>query len=168
MSTLERSDAGEGWAHGRIGNVVFLCYETSVPEEAVELSFGFIDRSIEKHPGGIALVAMFGERSPVPSAQARQRIASHLKRHAEQLLIGCTVIEGESMSSMVKRVATTMVTTLVKPVYPHRILRSAGAACDYVARKAVGDSGTALAQGTLFAAVTALRPYCSPVEHEAQ
>lgn len=75
----------------------------------------------------------------------------------DRVLIGSTVIEGDSTTTTVKRVATAMVTTVLKPPYPHKTLRSILQACDFVARCAVDDHGAPLAQGALFLTATSLR-----------
>jgi len=166
MAILERSDVGDGWAHGRVGNVVFLYYKASAPNEALERSFGLVDRTIAMHPKGIALVAIFGERVRVPSAPLLRRVVDHLQKNAEQMLIGCTVLEGDGMSAAVKRGAVNLVLTLAGPPYPHRLVRSPAIACDFVAPRAIDDSGAPLGQGALFVAVTALRPRASLPEQE--
>lgn len=74
-NTLERSGGGPDWAHGRIGNVVFLDYRTDVPADAVEHSFELITRTVARHSRGIVLIAVFGEQPRVPTAELRRSIA---------------------------------------------------------------------------------------------
>jgi len=156
-NTLERSAGGPGWAHGRIGNVVFLDYRTDVPADAVAHSFELITRTIAQHSRGIVLIAIFGEQTRVPTAALRRSIAAFLETRRAQLLLGCTVIEGDSVAAIIKRAAVTMMTTLLKPSYPHRTTRTVPVACDLSAPRASDDSGAALSQGSLFAAFAALR-----------
>lgn len=157
MAELELGGVGRGWAHGRLGNVVLLSFVTSAGDEAMDASFPVLDRAVERHPAGIVVLAMFGERARVPPAVTRARVVRHLARHADHLLAGCTVIEGDTMAALVKRAATKLMTALLKSEFPHRTVRSAAAATDYVAPRAVDDSGARVAQGTLFMAATALR-----------
>ena len=154
---FERGEAGVGWSHGRVGNVLFLTYQTAAPEYAVDRSFDLIQRGLARHPAGVALVGVFGERVPVPTGPALQKLASQLAQYAPRVVVGSTVVEGESMSALVKRAAVAMMTSILKPGYPHKTVRSVALACDFVASKAVDDTGAPLSQGALFMAATAMR-----------
>jgi hypothetical protein len=156
-AAVDQRESGPGWVHGRVGNVVFLIFHSCVSEDGITHSFEVIGRTLARHPSGIALVAIFGERTQVPSAATRRRILSYMGGIAKQLLIGGTVIEGDSVGATVKRVATSMMTTIISPQFAHKTVRSVPLACDYVARCAVDDQGAPLSQGALFLAATGLR-----------
>jgi hypothetical protein len=160
MTSYERGEAGVGWAHGRIGNIVFLTYQAAVPEYAVERSFAVLEHALEVHPAGVGLVGVYGEQVPVPSSPAMKEIARRLAHYAGHLVIGCTVIEGDTVRAIAKRTATSVMTTLLNTRYPHKTLGSLALACDFVAPKAVNDRGARLTQGAVFMAATALR--CLP------
>lgn len=164
---FERSAGGAGWSHWRVGNVVFLTYQTAAPDAAVDHSFELIERVIAQHPSGIVIVGVFGERVPVPSSQGRRAIAARLAPLTPHVLMGCTVIEGESMAAMVKRVATQMMTSVLRVGYPHKTVRSVAMACDYVAQRAVDDAGAPLTQAKLFMAATGLQSLAprGPLSH---
>jgi len=134
-----------------------LLFQTGVPEVAVDRSVELLDRLIAANSSGIVIIADFEETARLPPTQIMRSLSSQLARRAARIVVGTTVLEGTSASSMAKRTAVAMMTTVLKPPYPHRVLGTVDAACAYVVSKAVDDEGAALGLGALVEALTALK-----------
>lgn len=154
--SLEVSCAGDGWAVGRFGNVVLLFHQRSTPDYAVDRSVDLIDRAIAKCRSGIILVAIFAEGAPAPSLRGRRTIAQRLARNASKIVMGATVIEGNSVRSIAVRTATAMMLMLLRSPCPHKVFEDVASACRFIEPKAMVE-GAPLAMGGLLEGIQSLR-----------
>jgi hypothetical protein len=133
-----------------------MTYQGACPTSAVDCAYQLIEQTLALHPTGIILVGAYGEKVPVPSSEERKRIARKLLEYTKHVLMGATVIEGDGMAAMAKRVATSMMYFVVGPGYPHWVTRTLAQACDLVASRAVDDAGAPMSQGRIFTAANAM------------